>query len=46
MNPATYGHLIFDKRAKPSNGKKTVFSTNCISITEGYHVEKFELIHF
>jgi hypothetical protein len=45
MNPHTYGHLIFDKGAKPSSGKKTAFSTNGAGTTGGYHVEEFELIH-
>jgi hypothetical protein len=45
MNPHTYGHLIFDKGAKPSSGKKTAFSTNGAGTTGGYHVEECELIH-
>ena len=46
MNPHTYGHLIFDKGAKPSSGKKTAFSTNGAGTTGGYHVEECESIHF
>jgi hypothetical protein len=40
MNPHTYGHLIFDKRAKPSSGKKTAFSTNGAGSTGSQQVEK------
>jgi hypothetical protein len=42
MNPHTYGHLIFDKGAIPSSGKKTGFSTNGAGTTGGYHVEEFK----
>jgi hypothetical protein len=28
VNPHISGHLIFDKEAKTTNGKKTAFSTN------------------
>jgi hypothetical protein len=45
MNPHICHHLIFDKGAKPSGGKKTAFSTNGASSTGGYHVEECELIH-
>ena len=45
MNPHTYGHLIFDKGAKTSSGRKTAFSTNGTGTTGGYHVEECELIH-
>jgi hypothetical protein len=31
---------------KPSNGKKTAFSTNGAGTTGCYHVEDFELIQF
>jgi hypothetical protein len=45
MNPHIYGHLIFDKETKtiqwkPSNGKKTAFSTNGADPTGSYHVEE------
>jgi hypothetical protein len=39
MNPHTYGHLIFEKGAKTSSGRKTAFSTNGAGTTGGYHVE-------
>ena len=42
MNPHTYGHLIFDKGAIPSSGKKTGFSTNGAGTTGVYHAEEFE----
>jgi hypothetical protein len=45
MNQQTYGHLIFDKVAKPSSRKKTALSTNGAGTTGGYHVEECELIH-
>jgi hypothetical protein len=45
MNPHTYGHLIFDKGAKTSSGKKTVFSTNGAGTAGSYHVEECESIH-
>jgi hypothetical protein len=46
MNAHTYGHLIFDKRAKTIQWeKKTAFSTNGAGTTGGYHVEEFELIN-
>ena len=45
MNPHTYGHLIFDKGAKTTSGKKTAFSTNGAGTTGGYHVEECESIH-
>jgi hypothetical protein len=45
MNPHTYGYLIFDKRVKPSSGKKTAFSTTGAGTTGSYHVEECELIH-
>jgi hypothetical protein len=48
MNPLTYGHLIFEKRAKElklSSGKKTAFSTNGAGSIGCYHVEECELIH-
>jgi hypothetical protein len=44
MNPHTYGHLIFDKRAKTIQWKKA-FSTNDAGLTGGYRVEECELIH-
>jgi hypothetical protein len=34
-NPHTYGHLIFDKGAKPFSGKKTEFSTYGAGSTGG-----------
>ena len=40
MNPHTYGHLIFDKRAKTIQWKKTAFSTNGAGSIGGYHVEE------
>jgi hypothetical protein len=46
MNPHTYGHLIFDKRAKNhSVEKKTAFSTNDAGSTGCYHVEECKLIN-
>ena len=45
MNPHTYGHLIFDKRAKAIQWKKIAFSTNGAGTTGGYHVEECELNH-
>jgi hypothetical protein len=46
MNPHTYGHLIFDRRAKTIQWKKkTAFSTNGAATTGGYHVEECELTH-
>jgi hypothetical protein len=33
MNSHTYGHLIFDKDAKPIQWKKTEFSTNVAHTT-------------
>jgi hypothetical protein len=45
MNPHTYGHLIFDKGAKPSSAKMTAFSTNGAGTTGGYHVKECKLIH-
>ena len=41
----TYGYLIFTRELKPSNGKKTAFSTNGAGTTGAYHVEECELIH-
>jgi hypothetical protein len=46
MNQQAYGHLILDKGAKPSSGKKTALSTNGGGTTGVYHVEECELIHF
>jgi hypothetical protein len=46
MNPHTYGHLIFDKRAKTIQWKKDSISTNGAGTTGGYHVEECKLIHF
>jgi hypothetical protein len=46
MNPQTYGHLIIDKGAKPSSGKKTTFSTNGAGTTGSYLVKECELIRF
>jgi hypothetical protein len=43
MNPPTYGH--FTKDIKPSNGKKTAFSTSGAGSTGHYHIEEFELFH-
>jgi hypothetical protein len=41
MNPHTNDH----KGAKPSNGKKTAFSTNGAGSTGSQHVEECKLIH-
>jgi hypothetical protein len=35
ISPHTYGYLIFDKKLKPSSGKKTAFSTNGAGSTGG-----------
>jgi hypothetical protein len=40
----TYGHLIFDKEAKTTQGKKA-FSTNGTGSTVGLHAEEGKLIH-
>jgi hypothetical protein len=45
MNPYTYGHLIFDKRAKTVGKKKTAFSTKEVGSTVDQHVEECKLIH-
>jgi hypothetical protein len=29
-NPHTYGHLISKRELKPSSGRNTAFSTNCV----------------
>jgi hypothetical protein len=34
------------REVKTSSGKKTAFSINGAGTTGGYHVEKYELIHF
>jgi hypothetical protein len=39
MKPHTHGHLVFDKRAKTIQWKKTTFSTNGAGTTGCYHVE-------
>jgi hypothetical protein len=48
MNPHTYGHLIFDKGAKPHpfEQKKTAFSTHGAGSTVTQHVEECKLIHY
>jgi hypothetical protein len=38
INPHSYVHLIFDKRANIIQWKKTAFSTNVAGTTGGYHV--------
>jgi hypothetical protein len=45
MNPQTYRHLIFDKKAKTIQWKRAAFSTNGAGLTGSYHVEECELIH-
>jgi hypothetical protein len=40
MNPHTYSHLIFDKRAKPILWKKDTFSTNGACSTGIQHVKE------
>jgi hypothetical protein len=40
MNPSTYDHLIFDKRAKSSAGMMTAYLRNGADSTGGQHVEK------
>jgi hypothetical protein len=40
MNSHTYGHLIFDKRAKTIQWKKIAFSTNSAGTTGSFHVEE------
>ena len=46
MNPHTSGHLIFDKKLKPSSGgKKIAFSTNGAGSTGGLHIEEWKLIN-
>jgi hypothetical protein len=40
MNSHTYGHLIFDKKLKPTNGKETEFSTNGDGSTGNLHIEE------
>jgi hypothetical protein len=45
MNPHTYGHLVFDKGAETTSGKKTTYSTNGAGSTGSYHVEECKLIH-
>jgi len=43
MNTHPYGHLIFDKGVKTSNGRKIAVLTN--SSTGGQHVEECKLTH-
>jgi len=45
MNPHTYGHLIFDKGVKRSNGRKRAFLRNGAGSTGGQHVEECKLTH-
>ena len=45
MNPHTQVICSLTRELKPSNGKKTAFSTNGADTTGGYHVKKCELIH-
>jgi hypothetical protein len=45
MNPHTYGHLFFDKGAKPIHWKKDSIFTKGAGTTGSYHVEECELIH-
>jgi hypothetical protein len=45
MNPHIYGHLIFDKGAKPIQWKTDSISTNGAGSSGGQHVEKCTLIH-
>ena len=40
INSHIYEHLIFDKEAKISNGKKKVYLTNGAGITGSQHVEE------
>ena len=44
-NPHTYGHLIFDKRSKYIQWKKTAFLINGSGSTGGQHAEKYILTH-
>jgi hypothetical protein len=45
MNPHTYDHLIFDKRAKMILWEKDSISTNGAGSTGGQHVEEHEPTH-
>jgi len=45
MNPHTYGHLIFDKGGKTSNGRNIAFLTSGAGSTGGQHVEECKLTH-
>jgi len=45
MNPHTYGHLIFDKGVKTSNGRNIAFLTNGAGSTGGQQAEECKLTH-
>jgi hypothetical protein len=45
INPHIYGHLIFDKEAKPSSVKRKASLTNGSSLTGRLSVEESKLIH-
>jgi hypothetical protein len=45
MNPHSLGHLIFDKGAKTTQGKKAAFSKNGSGSSGGLHIEECKLIH-
>jgi hypothetical protein len=42
INPHTFGHLIFDKKPKPYNGKLKSLSTNGAGLTGYPHVEELK----
>jgi hypothetical protein len=46
MNLHTYGHLIFDKRAKTIQRKEDSILTNGADSTGGQHVEKMQIDPF
>jgi hypothetical protein len=45
MNSHTYGHLNFDKGAKPSSGKKRALSTTASISTGSQHVKEWKSTH-